>query len=530
MLMKFLAGLFVTAFLLCSTGGQSAFAHATLVSSTPNDGDLLLQPPAAVSLRFNEPVSILSATLVDASGQLVPLDDAVADGGIVTIPLPPLSKGSYAVSWRAVSDDGHPIAAATSFVVGKNSGSVLPASPVRDKGIEVGLWTARLLLFISLVFGVGGATFRTLAGKLPHEALTVSKICIVGGIVAAVTVVGLQGLDLLGLRLAELTSAAPWQAGFKSPFGTTAVLSATALAFSFAALAARSVGFGTAAATISMLFLGLSFCFSGHASVAEPRWLSKTALFIHAVAISWWIGALLPLSLLLRLERRLAAPPLIRFSRFIPYAVIPLLASGFTLAALQLGPPGPSWLSAYGLIFAAKFVLLWLLFAIASWNRWVLTPPAAAGNARALRSMRKGIAYEIILSLMILALVAGWRFTPPPRALAAQTSQLATVLLQDNQLNVHVSLDPARVGSNTIGVDVNRSNESLQPKSVRIALHPPTSTLAPLIRDAQLDEENGWVVPQVLLPVAGVWTVQVEVRISDFDLVKLSGPIDVKAP
>src|SRR5690606_26683137 len=179
---------------------------------------------------------------------------------------------------------------------------------------------------------------------------------------------------------------------------------------------------GAVAGLVAIGLAGLAVSLSGHASAAQPQWLMKPALFIHMVAIAWWVGALYPLILLLRGDQVTTSNPLLRFSRAIPFAIVPLVVSGIVLAVVQLGWPGPAWMSGYGAILLAKLALLVVLFAIASWNRWVLTAPAAAGEIRALRHMRRGIVAELVLILAILALVSGWRFTPPPRALAAAES------------------------------------------------------------------------------------------------------------
>jgi copper transport protein len=68
----------------------------------------------------------------------------------------------------------------------------------------------------------------------------------------------------------------------------------------------------------------------------------RTMIFLHVTSIAWWAGELLPLALLLRQPEAGANPPLMRFSQFIPFVIVPLVISGLTLTAIQLGLPGPS--------------------------------------------------------------------------------------------------------------------------------------------------------------------------------------------
>lgn len=95
--------------------------------------------------------------------------------------------------------------------------------------------------------------------------------------------------------------------------------------------------------------------------------------------------------------------------------------TGLVLAVLQMGPPGPAWwAAAYAVLLGVKLALLALLFGLALWNRLALTRPALAEAAiRAQRHLRRNIGIELLLVLVVFGVVAGWRFTPPPRVLAS---------------------------------------------------------------------------------------------------------------
>ena len=47
---------------------SAAWAHASLVASSPADGVLLARAPATLTLTFNEPVDPLTIRIVDQSG------------------------------------------------------------------------------------------------------------------------------------------------------------------------------------------------------------------------------------------------------------------------------------------------------------------------------------------------------------------------------------------------------------------------------------------------------------------------------
>ncbi|MFX6949814.1 CopD family protein, partial [Acinetobacter baumannii] len=72
----------------------------------------------------------------------------------------------------------------------------------------------------------------------------------------------------------------------------------------------------------------------------------------------------------------------------------------------------------YGILLSIKLGLVALLLALAALNRYRLTPALAADPART-RPLVLSVTGECLLALIIFGIVAGWRFTPPPRALSA---------------------------------------------------------------------------------------------------------------
>lgn len=104
-------------------------AHDQILESSPADGATLDAPPVAVVLTFTADIlPIAPAVLVrDAAGAVVLDAEPSVAGPVATAPLPAdLAPGAYDVSWRVVSQDGHPIQGAFTFTV---AGSPGPAPP-----------------------------------------------------------------------------------------------------------------------------------------------------------------------------------------------------------------------------------------------------------------------------------------------------------------------------------------------------------------------------------------------------------------
>ncbi|TIV63927.1 MAG: copper resistance protein CopC, partial [Mesorhizobium sp.] len=122
-------------------------------------------------------------------------------------------------------------------------------------------------------------------------------------------------------------------------------------------------------ASAALLCVGAALAASGHASAAEPQWLTRPLVFLHGAAIAFWAGALAPLGLALRREPAEAKVFLRRFSRAILPVVIMLAASGIVLAIIQVQEPAALINTSYGRLLLLKLALLLFVFTLAAVNR-----------------------------------------------------------------------------------------------------------------------------------------------------------------
>lgn len=250
-------------------------------------------------------------------------------------------------------------------------------------------------------------------------------------------------------------------------------------------------------------------------------------VILHLLALSFWIGALIPLAL------GKGPGPLRRFSSAIPFALAVLLVSGATLAVVQLGRDPAQWLTPYGFILAAKLALLAVVLALAAFNRWKLTAPALAGDIRAAARMRRSIGAELVLALAILGLAAGWRFTPPPRALAqaAVTAPPAYAQLHASEVMANLIVTPGTAGPVTIEIQVTDGDMvPAQPIGVTLDLALPDRGIERLTREASpVEGQDGlWTISDLVLPLPGQWSVKLGVRLTRFKLVRLGTEIEIR--
>lgn len=509
-----------------------ALAHASLISAEPADGSVLAAVPERFSLSFNEPVGPLVLRLVSPDGSQQPLQ-ATEKGDTLLIE-PPAGfaasrpSGTYVLSWRVISTDGHPVGGSVVFSIGKPSaGGAPPVAEAVDWPLRGAIWLARLSLYCGLFFGVGGAFFGAwiAGGRAPACRFTGSMLWL--GLLAAVVSVGLQGLDALALPLARIGEDNAWRAGFQTSYGTEAALAALALLAGACALKWRA--YGRAFSLAGLCGCGLALAASGHAASADPQWLMRPAVLLHGVAVAFWVGSLAPLAALLLSSDEEAVPALRRFSRAIPYLLALLLAAGIALALVQMDRTPSAFLStAYGRVLLAKLVLVAALLLLAAWNRWRLTGPVVAGAPQAGNRLRRAILMEIVLVSAILGVVALWRFTPPPRALIAASAAPVSVHLHGEKAMAEISIRPGHVGRVEVEISVLSGDFGvLVPKEVSLDFSKPEAGIEPFTRKAHLAGDV-WRIDGLQLALPGRWKLEADLLVSDFDLVRLSGEIDIR--
>src|SRR6266540_4686010 len=140
-------------------------AHAEILLASPAPGTGLAQAPAAVVIKFSEPLNIALSRIevLDRTGADVgqgPTQAVAGDAQAMRRPLGLLPTGQYTVRWTSVSTlDGHNLSGSYSFAVGTsaNAGTTIADSPLDSEGpiglvgrfaalVALGAWLASSLL------------------------------------------------------------------------------------------------------------------------------------------------------------------------------------------------------------------------------------------------------------------------------------------------------------------------------------------------------------------------------------------------
>ena len=408
------------------------------------------------------------------------------------------------------------------FSVGAPSAQTLAqqAEP-GDTVVSAALWLAKLVIYVGLFIGIGGAFFRAwlLDPKLAREqsdfARSAISATLVAGLFAAVISVGLQGIDARAVPITAFARTTVWQTGLATAYGATAVAAAVALLLGIVAQRSRPAWLSRLLSAVALLGVGLALSLSGHASTVEPRLVTRSAVFLHGVAVAFWVGAFLPLLAALS-EPDWGRDSLAWFTRLIPYDLAILLFAGAVLAFVQLDRIDALWTTVYGVVLSCKLAGAAALLALGAANRFVLVPRFEARGRAASRPLATSIKSEIALAVMVLGLVAAWRFTPPPRALVS--GEHASIHFHGDRAMTQIEIEPRRARGADANVEVlDLEHHPLAIKEVSLVLSQPKAVIGPLRRSATNTGNSIWHVEDLRIPVAGIWRLRVEILINDFE-------------
>ncbi len=522
-----------------------ASAHASLVSTDPAEGTVLPDSPESVELTFNENVSLAesSTVLYDARGAEVGTKARSVDAVVLVSPEQSLADGTYVLTYRVISEDGHPIAGSLRFSVGAPSDTVVTqAAHETDQGVRWALGLVQGATYVALFLAAGLAIFLVfvLPADLSLEAQRPGLRRLMwwssaAALLAALLVVPVEILYQQGLDLGGLATGTPWT-DWASDDGLVALL--VALGLGVAALALPQ---GVPSRTDRRLVLaGAAVALAGTALVGHtrsygPTWLVVTADITHVIAGAVWFGGLVGLVICLHAlvgRETCAAAILARFSFVAGFSLALVAVAGIILGWRIVG----SWVglvnTAYGLILLIKIGCVALIAAVGAWNRYGLLPTVerateASDRMAGHRRLRRAVTFEAA-GLVAVLLLTGFLVNQVPREETSVAPAEATMVMAEaDGVHVMAHVDPARVGDNTVTIHLETPEGApLTPYAVpEISL---SSASTDLGRRPVTDLGGGRYESEVLIPSPGEWQIQVSVRIDEFTNPVLS--LDFEVP
>ncbi|PUB08238.1 copper resistance CopC family protein [Yoonia sediminilitoris] len=108
----------ILAGLITATLTTSALAHSKAEKTTPAN-EASVETVEAIEMRFDDPMRVTAITLTGPDGEVQIERETGMDAVTEFRALPPndLPAGAYAVDWRGLSADGHPMQGTFGFTV-----------------------------------------------------------------------------------------------------------------------------------------------------------------------------------------------------------------------------------------------------------------------------------------------------------------------------------------------------------------------------------------------------------------------------
>lgn len=540
--------------LVLGTGAAPAQAHAELVGTTPEDGAVFAsdEAPASVELRFTEGVRLIDGAirLFSAGAEPQALSAEVIDGTVV-IELPEdLDEGAYALGWRVVSADTHPIGGVIDFQVGEgpfpplNVTMAITDPAITDTVVEVLL----MLQYLGLLLLAGLLFFdrvvQRASGPVDAGTRRLLRIAFWVAVSASTVLVLASGVRVTGRELVatlpsgDWTILAPetWVPGltWQTIAAAGLVLVAGAVALAVGTRATSTAGRATAIASAVVALAAPVLV--GHTQTVQPGWATIAADLGHLLAGAFWFGGTVGLLRVLvrsRPEERGGEPRVspvdsarlvARFSRFAMIAVVVLGLSGLTMAVLILGSWGDLIGTEYGRTLLLKLGIVVVVIALAAWNRTKLVPRVLARptGAEQWAGLRRTLGYEVTLIIAVIAVTGVLTNTSPTQGGPGDASgagggaQQAVVQIESQGLEVDGVFAPAQTGENTFAFTLAYDGEPLDAAQVEVTARLPEQQLGPFTAEVAFDEASGEYTAVVNLPVAGEWQLQVMARVDAF--------------
>ncbi|HUG86974.1 MAG TPA: copper resistance protein CopC, partial [Euzebya sp.] len=547
-----------------------AGAHASLEGGSVVDGQILDIAPEELFLDFNEAVTAANGGLRvhDRSGDRVDVGGTyqqAEDRDLVRTALEEdLGEGTYVVTYRVTSADGHPINGALVFSVGTESGGaeevlaqVFTGDADRPYAIAAALVRWAMYLGTLLAAGAIGVLWwlrREVVEEAPTVVPIISRAAWVT-VAAAVLGVALQTILVTGGGLAALLDGGGLVATMRSFVGLSAVVRlAGAVAVLVAAQRGKVAGLiGLAGGTLMLASLLLE----GHTLTTGPAAAVWPAAAVHVLTGALWLGGLVVLAVVLRARRRADDPvaagrAVARFSALFTVSAVAVVLAGSALAWVEVRALRAVLSTDYGLVLLAKLATVVPLVALGVYNNRRLVPVLTARRARRTRAGRTAVVggsdevadaskqrdaawahlrRTVVLEVAILSLVLGLTGVLVALQPAAEAAGITGAYSENVQFDdigqMTFTVDPNRAGRNEIHLYL--LGETGRPldvaDSVTLRLSQPELDIGPLEREAILAGPGHYLLAGPELSVPGRWEIAVDVALNRFDVV--SETVDV---
>jgi copper resistance protein D len=307
---------------------------------------------------------------------------------------------------------------------------------------------------------------------------------------------------------------------------------------------AKSAWLKPAAVILAAAFAG-SLAWAGHAIGGQgvEGIVHPAADILHLIAAAAWVGALVPLALLLAMTKHdadalaVARAATLRFSTLGIVSVATILLTGVINTWYLSGSIDALTETKYGNLLLIKIALFFAMVSVAAFNRLRLTPrlvegPGGALTQAARRQLSRNAVVEAVLGAAIIAIIAALGTLPPGSH--AHHHESESLIPPDAAFqHIHgidgmadVMIEPGHVGAANATIHLlNDDLETLPASTVTLTLTAPTPGNKPTSRAASKDADGVWHVDGLQLAESGNWTITVDAVVGPDKRLELTAPI-----
>jgi copper transport protein len=478
----FLLAAVVTVFVGTLAGVSGAFAgtdenEIVLVSTEPDDGDVLTATPNEIVLRFQDRLPAIEPIVVlqnensepQQTGQPIAIDNRTALRVRVLRALP---AGVYTVKYTLRPTNAAPVAGEFSFTLrapdpdptdtANVPTTVRPIDPttieVDDSNNYGGLigTVGRFLAFFGLAAVAGGLLLIALAWAEGVEYVLTVKHLWTGwavGVIGCLLTVGTAASDLNNGSIARALLPTEWGELLETTPGKALVIRLAAMTGCVwvAARPERVVDHGTK--LMALAVPGIALATYGWSRPTDDNVAAIPAGIAHAVGGAAWLGGTM---LLVRVV--LAGPgeqdlvgAVRGFRRIYVLALIGIVVSGAVQTSIFLGGSANLTDTTYGRIFLLKIVVVAAMAFVATANRGYARQRLGRAqhlDARVATRLHRSVRTEVLAGALVV-LLAGWLMgTPAPGTNPLATASTGGTIYEseDGTFRAEVEMSPLQVG------------------------------------------------------------------------------------
>ena len=242
-----------------------------------------------------------------------------------------------------------------------------------------------------------------------------------------------------------------------------------------------SVGIWQGMAWLGALFIGLTMITSHAAGSLVLPWIAILVNWIHALAVAFWVGGIVALTLVLPAalqpysgeERRQALDAVMRrFSRIAALMVFIVISTGVYNALNHFVTPD-DLATSYGRTLATKLIMVILLLSVGARQHLALRPELAQRLRIPLRNRRFSwwLRIEAVLAICALLAVAWLSATPIPEPKTLQSDADTPIAAQSlGDITVSTAILPGGPGVNTYDISLDRNGAPVEDAHVYLQL------------------------------------------------------------